>query len=109
MYAGLRLARALAAKGRSVRCAPKRGTVPELKRVRCGGTDFNVPTRFVNDPKNRGRWDGYLIMTDGQAYKPEATRTKRGWVLGSGTKLNFDSQELQIFMSKNQKVTGAWR
>lgn len=87
----------------------KRGTVPELKRVRCGGTDFNVPTRFVNDPKNRGRWDGYLIMTDGQAYKPEATRTKRGWVLGSGTKLNFDSQELQIFMSKNQKVTGAWR
>ena len=23
--------------------------------------------------------------------------------------LNFDSQELQIFMSKNQKVTGAWR
>lgn len=87
----------------------KRGTVPDLKRVRCGGTDFNVPTAFVNDVENRGRWDGLLIMTDGHAPKPDYSRIKRGWVLGEKCKLDFSIAELQIFMDKNTKMTGAWR
>ena len=78
----------------------RRGGIPETKRVRCGGTDFNAPTRFVNDPKNRGKWDGVLVMTDGECCKPENSRIKRGWVLAEGQKLYFETDELQIKLTK---------
>lgn len=87
----------------------KKGARPKLERVRGGGTDFDAPTNFVNDPKNRGRWDGLLIMTDGCAPKPGPSRIKRGWVLGQGCKLNFASDETQIFLTKDTQVRGAWR
>lgn len=87
----------------------KRGTRPKLNRVRGGGTNFDAPTNFVNDPKNRGKWDGMLIMTDGQAPAPGPSRIKRGWVLGQGCKLAFPSNETQIFLSKDSQVKGAWR
>lgn len=87
----------------------KRGTRPKLKRERGGGTDFDAPTRFVNDPKNRGRWDGLLIMTDGQAPAPQNSRLKRGWILGQGCSLAFPSNETQIVLSKEKHLTGAWR
>jgi len=89
----------------------KKGMRPKLNRTKRGGTDFSAPTRIVNDPKNRGRWDGMLIMTDGQALKPIPSRVKRGWVLGQGCHLEFEAQcdELQIFMSKERPMTGAWR
>ena len=87
----------------------RKGTSLPTRRTRTGGTDFNAPTNFVNDPKNRGRWDGLLIMTDGQAAQPGPSRTKRGWVLGKGCKLDFPSTEIQIFPSKDRQMTGAWR
>jgi predicted metal-dependent peptidase len=87
----------------------KKGMRPKLNRVKTGGTNFDAPTRLANDPKNRGRWDGMLIMTDGQAPAPETSRIKRGWILGQGCKLNFPSDEIQIFLSKDTQVTGAWR
>jgi predicted metal-dependent peptidase len=37
------------------------------ERTRCGGTDFNCVARFMNDPKNRGKWTGVIIVTDGYA------------------------------------------
>lgn len=87
----------------------RRGMRPRLQRTKGGGTDFNAPTNIVNDPKNRGRWDGMLIMTDGQAPEPGPSRVKRGWILGQGCKLYFTSNELQIFLSNEQQVRGAWR
>lgn len=87
----------------------KRGMRPKLQRMRGGGTDFNAPTNFVNDPKNRGRWDGMLIMTDGQAGSPVPSRIKRGWVLGQGCKLAFEMPETQIFLSKDRPMAEAWR
>lgn len=88
-----------------------RGSTPAKAsmRTRGGGTDFNAPTRVFNDPKNRGRWDGILIMTDGVAPKPEPVRGKRGWVLGEGCKLEFPSEELQVFVEQNKPIEGAWR
>jgi predicted metal-dependent peptidase len=85
----------------------KRGSIPELKRTRCGGTDFNAPTDIVNDPKNRGRWDGLLIMTDGECGKPGPSRLKRGWIIGKGRKLLFDTDEIIINMD-NVSTKGAW-
>jgi predicted metal-dependent peptidase len=87
----------------------KKGARPELTRTKQGGTDFSAPTRVFNDPANRGRWNGCLILTDGQAGVPEASRGKRGWVLGNGCKLAFETNELKIFMSKDEQIQGAWR
>ena len=87
----------------------KRGTSIPTKRTKCGGTNFNAPTEVVNDPKNRGRWDGLLIMTDGECSAPIPSRVKRGWVLGQGHKLLFNSDELQIFLDDGNQMTGAWR
>lgn len=87
----------------------KKGTNPKMQRVRGGGTDFNAPTELINSSKNRGRWDGYLIMTDGEAPSPIASRIKRGWVLSKGKKLIFDSQELQVTLDSSKPVAGAWR
>jgi predicted metal-dependent peptidase len=89
----------------------RKGMRPKLKRTKHGGTNFSAPTEIVNDPKNRGRWDGMLIMTDGQAPKPIPSRIKRGWVLGQGCHLMFekDCDEIQIFLTKEQTIKGAWR
>jgi len=87
----------------------KKGQRPKLNRVKHGGTDFDAPTRLANDPKNRGRWDGMLIMTDGCAPAPGPSRIKRGWVLGQGCKLYFPSDEIQVFLTKERPMAGAWR
>jgi predicted metal-dependent peptidase len=87
----------------------KKGSKLDLKRTRMGGTDFNAPSRIFNDQKNRNRWDGMLIMTDGCAPSPEAVRKKRGWVLGKGCKLEFPSSELIINVGDEGNMTGAWR
>jgi predicted metal-dependent peptidase len=87
----------------------RRGTNHPAKRVRGGGTDFNAPTRFANDPRNRGRWDGMLIMTDGECSAPSPSRIKRGYVIGKGHKLYFDTNEIVIKMDDVNKTEGAWR
>jgi predicted metal-dependent peptidase len=86
----------------------KKGTNPDIKRVRTGGTDFEAPTRFANDPKNRGRWDGMLILTDGECAKPSASRIKRGWVLAPNHKLHFTTDEISISLDPNPHKSGAW-
>jgi predicted metal-dependent peptidase len=87
----------------------KKGTNPDIKRVRGGGTDFNAPTVFANDPKNRGRWDGMLVLTDGECSKPDPSRIKRGWVLGQGCTLHFTTDEITISLDPNPQKSGAWR
>jgi predicted metal-dependent peptidase len=87
----------------------KKGNKVEAKRVRGGGTDFNAPTRIVNDPKNRGKWDGMLILTDGECAKPVSSRVKRGWVVSPGHKLEFSTDELTITLDPTPKKAGAWR
>lgn len=86
-----------------------RGKPPSWKRTMSGGTSFDAPTALFNKPENRGRWDGLLICTDGGCSKPGPARKKRGWVLGKGQKLLFDSEEIQISVSKDAPMKGAWR
>ena len=87
----------------------KKGKKVEAKRVRGGGTDFNAPTKIINDPKNRGRWDGMLVLTDGECDKPIPSRVKRGWVVSPGHKLLFATDEMTITLDPEPKKTGAWR
>lgn len=87
----------------------KKGQAMSAQRTRIGGTDFNAPTNIVNDPQNRGRWDGMLIFTDGEAPAPMSSRVKRGWVLGQGQKMLFNTEELVIQLDDGKTFQGAWR
>ena len=55
------------------------GKTPAAHRTRCGGTDFSAPTEHAN--KNKHRFDGYLILTDGYAPDPGSSKLRRGWVI----------------------------
>jgi predicted metal-dependent peptidase len=62
----------------------KKGRTPQAHRTRCGGTCFNAVVNHAN--KNKHRFDGILILTDGYAPKPDPCRMKVGWVITpSGT------------------------
>ncbi len=54
----------------------KKGVKVTPRRTRCGGTDFDAVQVFCNDRKNRGKWTGIVILTDG--YAP-----KMGQILGA--------------------------
>tara|TARA_B100000131_G_scaffold295127_1_gene311859 strand:- start:17072 stop:18424 length:1353 start_codon:yes stop_codon:yes gene_type:complete len=74
----------------------RRGKTPEAKRTRCGGTDFQCVTKHAN--ANSARFDGYIIITDGEAPKPTPSKLKRGWLLVPGTKLIFDPDNRDFVM-----------
>jgi len=71
------------------------GKTPAAHRTRSGGTCFKGPSYHAN--KNKHRFDGYLILTDGYAPDPGHSRLKRGWVVTT-------DGELQEFMDKEVKI-----
>ena len=79
----------------------KRGRAPEVHRTRCGGTDFECVTKHAN--KNSNRFDGYIIITDGEAPKPSPSRLKRGWLIVPNRKLlfNADNRDFVMTMKEN--------
>jgi len=80
----------------------KKKNVP-AHRTRCGGTDFECVTKHA--AKNSNRFDGYIIITDGEASKPSSSRLKRGWLLVPGTKLMFtaDTRDFVMTMKPDAK------
>ena len=54
----------------------KRGEHRKWERVRYGGTDFNPPTKYVNEHG----FDGHILLTDLCAPKPIASRCQRMWM-----------------------------
>ena len=77
------------------------GKTPSAHRTRCGGTDFCAPTVHAN--KNKHRFDGYLILTDGFAPDPGPSRLRRGWVITTdGTVPSFVSREVAFKMKATQ-------
>jgi predicted metal-dependent peptidase len=65
----------------------RKGRVPPVHRTRSGGTCFKAPSVHAN--KNKHRFDGYIILTDGYASDPGPSRVKRGWVITPGDALQF--------------------
>jgi len=61
----------------------KKGQRRVWERVMCGGTNFDAPTKYVNE----GIWDGHIVLTDMQAPKPIPSRCKRMWLTD---KTNYD-------------------
>lgn len=80
----------------------RKGSKREPHRTRGGGTNFDAPTDFANDPRSRGKWDGLIILTDGMAPRPGNSRIKRAWVLGKGQKLEFSTNELVLRLDQKR-------
>lgn len=77
------------------------GKTPETHRTRCGGTCFKAPTVHAN--KNKHRFDGYLILTDGYAPDPGHSRLKRGWVVTTdGAIADFMGGEVKVKMKERK-------
>lgn len=54
----------------------KKGQHRKVERVLCGGTDFNAPTKWVNERN----FDGHIILTDLEAPIPVSSRCQRMWM-----------------------------
>ncbi len=54
----------------------KRNETRKWERVRYGGTDFNPPTKYVNE---KG-FDGHIVLTDLCAPKPIPSKCQRMWM-----------------------------
>jgi predicted metal-dependent peptidase len=81
----------------------RRGAAVSPKRTRCGGTDFDAPTKHANGDRS---CDAYMILTDGGAPKPADGRKRRGWILDPGNKLYFQdvpSRDVVIQMKHPEK------
>ena len=55
----------------------KKGQQVKKERVMCGGTDFNAPTKYVNEKA----FDGHIVLTDMAAPKPVASKCQRMWMM----------------------------
>ena len=54
----------------------KKGQTRPWERVMCGGTDFDPPTKYVNERD----FDGHIVLTDLCAPKPIGSRCQRMWM-----------------------------
>lgn len=54
----------------------KKGENRKWERVLCGGTDFNAPTKYVNERN----FDGHIVITDMCAPSPVRSNCQRMWV-----------------------------
>ena len=79
----------------------KKGKKISLNRSKCGGTCFNSVTKHAL--KNKKKFDGYIIFTDGCAPKPkESNGLKRCWLLIENYNLMFEpSSKDTVIQSKN--------
>lgn len=54
----------------------KKGQTRAWERVKCGGTCFNAPTKYVNE----NNFDAMIVLTDMMAPKPIACKVQRLWM-----------------------------
>lgn len=54
----------------------KKNQKKKWERVRCGGTNFDAPTNYVNERN----FDGHIILTDMYAPKPGNSKCQRMWM-----------------------------
>lgn len=79
----------------------KKGTAcPRLKRALEGGTNFKAAFDWANKPENRSKWDGVLMITDGECFDPGPSRLRRAYLIVPGHKLTFSTKDLVIQMEE---------
>jgi len=83
----------------------KKNKTPGLERTRCGGTDFKAASDHAN--KNKHRFDGYLILTDGECSDPGPSQLKRGWVIVPDRKMNFEPKGRDVVVKMKRGQTAS--
>jgi predicted metal-dependent peptidase len=80
----------------------KKGRPVYLNRTRCGGTCFKCVQDHAN--KNKARFDGYLVLTDGYAPNPKGSnKLKRGWVIVPTGELQFTKSSRDFLIAMKPK------
>ena len=74
----------------------KKGQRVQPQRTRCGGTDFSAPTKHANE--NKHKYDGFIIITDGEAASPPPAKLRRVWVLVPERNLLFDKPRPDVLV-----------
>jgi len=79
----------------------KNKKVTKANRTRSGGTNFNAVETYHR--KIMREFDGYLVLTDGECFKPDDCKSKRCWVILPGRELYFtpDKRDTVVKMNKN--------
>lgn len=72
-----------------------------IKRTRCGGTDFECVTKHAHE--NKDKFDAYLVLTDGECYKPSKSKMRRGWVIVPGRSLLFEPDPRDVLIKMEHK------
>jgi predicted metal-dependent peptidase len=76
----------------------KKKTRPSFKRNLTGGTCFQVVTDHA--AKNKSKFDAYIILTDGAAFKPKPARgIRRCWIIVPNQKLGFNHDRPDIVIN----------
>ena len=84
----------------------KKGQSINPKRTRCGGTEFQAPTKHAH--KNADKYDGYIILTDGYAPQPDPARLRRVWVITVDGEMQFPARgDVVIKMKRETKSEAA--
>ena len=75
----------------------KKGKRYKAERVRYGGTDFDAPTKWVNERN----FDGHIVLTDMMAPKPVPSKCKRLWVTTPqyAERPYFDTKEIVLVVA----------
>ena len=76
----------------------KKGKKLDWNRVMCGGTDFNAPTKYVNEKS----FDGHIVLTDMCAPKPVPSKCPRMWMTDKENAKNpyFKTNEIVVAVGK---------
>ena len=76
----------------------KKGKRLKINRSLTGGTSFSAVTKHAL--KNKKKFDGYVIYTDGEASKPKSSvGLKRAWLLYPGADLIFEKDRADTLIS----------
>ena len=77
----------------------KKGKSTNFSRRLTGGTNFDAVENHYREI--RKNFDGYIIMTDGLAPKPQPCISKRCWVLSPGGKMIFSPDKKDYVIKMN--------
>ena len=82
----------------------KNKKLPTVNRTRCGGTNFNAVEMHYRKVKDT--YDGYIVLTDGEAPKPPPCISRRCWVILPNCKLYFkpDSKDIVAKMDTKKRL-----
>jgi predicted metal-dependent peptidase len=83
----------------------KKGKRARLERFRCGGTNFHEVAKHAE--ANKHRFDGYIVMTDGEAADPGPSRLRRAWVIVPGRELMFAKPRGDTVVQMKQEAKAA--